>query len=299
MSIKARGELLDVTDQVNLTVQFKDAMGNPINTDSFPTISIIQPSGLVAIAPTSAGVQQIATGKYQFTFTIPYNGPYGVFNYVWVGYINGYRVETTFNFVVTHTQVPSINSDGYVHLGDDPGFNYSQCALININKLIKSLKARLNSSGKAKSEDAYGNVAYVDCDIFSVDNLATFLATALWDFNQVPYFTFFKFDEDDFVDQFGEILVEGATLYALASIALIERGREFQLTDNGLNFNPPTVSELLQTQYSTLLSHYWEKLKYIKNSLRPGPRGLGVYSMNSAVNPAFARLRHLRARRLY
>lgn len=298
MSIKGRGELLDVTDQVSLTVQFKDAMGNPINTDSFPTISIVQPSGLVAILPTSAGVQQIGTGNYVFTYTIPIDGPYGVFNDIWVGYINGFRIETTFSFVVTHTQIPSINTDGYVHLGDDPGFKYSQCALININKLIKSLKARLNSSGKAKASDSYGNTIYVDCDIFSVDTLTTFIATALWDFNQVPYFTFFTFDEDSFVDQFGEILVEGATLYALASIALIERGREFQLTDNGLNFNPPTVSELLQTQYSTLLSHYWEKLKYIKNSLRPAPRGLGVFSMNSAINPAFARLRHLRARRL-
>lgn len=298
MTIKARGELLDVTDQVNLTVQFKDAMGNPINTDSIPTISIVQPSGLVAISPTSAGVQKIGTGNYVFTYTIPINGPYGVFNDIWLGYINGFRVETTFSFVVTHTQIPSINTDGYVHLGDDPGFRYSQCAIINIDKLMKSLRARLNSSGKAKSSDAYGNTVYMDCDIFSVDTLTTFLATALWDFNQVPYFTWFTFDEDNFVDQFGEILVEGATLYALSSIALIERGREFQLTDNGLNFNPPTVSELLQTQYSTLLAHYWEKLKYIKNSLRPGPRGLGVFSMNSAINPAFARLRHLRARRL-
>ena len=299
MSIKSRGEVLDVTDQVNLTIQFKDTFGNPINTDSFPTISIVQPSGLVAIAPTSAGVQQLGTGFYQFTFTIPINGPYGVFSDIWIGYINGFRVEVSQDFVVVHTQTPAINSDGHVHLGDDSGFRYSECATININKLMKSLRARLNSSGKAKSADAYGNTIYVDCDIFSVDMLTTFLATALWDFNQVPYFTFFKFDEDEFVDQFGEILVEGATLYALASQALIERGREFQITDNGLNFNPPTVSELLQTQYSTLLSNYWEKLKYIKNSLRPGPRGLGVFSMNSAINPAFSRLRHLRARRLY
>lgn len=298
MSIKARGELIDVTDQVNLTVQFKDAMGNPVNTDSFPTISIVQPSGLVALTPTSAGVQQLGEGLYSYVYSVPINGPYGVFNDIWTGFINGFRVETTFSFVVTHTQVPAINTDGFAHLGDDVGFHYSQCAIINVNKLIKSLRARLNSAGKAKSVDAYGNTVYVDCDIFSVDMLTTFIATALWDFNQVPYFTFFRFEDDDFVDQFGEILVEGATLYALASKALIERGREFQLTDNGLNFNPPTVSELMQTQVSSLLTVYWDKLKYIKNSLRPAPRGLGVFSMNSAINPAFARLRHLRARRL-
>lgn len=298
MTIKARGEQLDVMDQVNLTVQFKDQNGTPIDTDSYPKISIIQPSGLVLLAPTSVGVSKISTGKYSYIFTIPINGPYGVFNDVWLGYVNGYRVETTFNIVVTHTQAPSINMDGYVHLGDDPGFDYSQDAIKNINKLLKALKARLNSAGKALRNDSYGNPQYVDCDIFSYDVLVTLLATALWDFNQVPYFTFFQFDDANFVEQFGEILVEGATLYALSSKALIERGREFQLTDNGLNFNPPTVSELMQTQYGALLTHYWEKLKYIKNSLRPAPRGLGVFSMNSGINPAFARLRHLRARRL-
>lgn len=298
MVIKARGELIDVTDQVNLTVQFRDGSGSPIDTDTYPTISIIQPSGLVALAPTSAGVARVDVGKYSFIYTIPINGPYGVFNDVWVGYINGNRVEATFSFVVVGTQTPSINIDGYVHLGDDPGFNYSQAATKNINKLLKSLRARLNSRGKARSSDEYGNPIYVDCDIFSIDMLVTFLATALWDFNQVPFFTFFQFDDDYFVEQFGEILVEGATLYALASKALIERGREFTLTDNGLNFNPPTVSELMNTQYSALLTHYWEKLKFIKASLRPAPKGLGVFSMNSGINPAFARLRHLRARRL-
>ena len=298
MVIKARGELIDVTDQVNLTIQLKDPFGNPVNADSFPQISIIQPSGLVALAPTSTGVTQTGTGQYSFIFTIPINGPYGTWRDDWVFYINGFRIEQMFEFTVLHTQVPSINSDGYVHLGDDPGFNYSQHAIKNINKLIKSLKARLNSSGKAKSADSYGNTVYVDCDIFSYDMLVTFIATALWDFNQVPYFTFFDFDDSSFVEQFGEILVEGATLYALASKALIERGREFQITDNGLNFNPPTVSELMMTEYNALLSHYWEKLKYIKNSLRPSPRGLGVFSMNSGINPQFARLRHLRARRL-
>ncbi len=298
MAIKARGELIDVTDQVNLTVQFKDTNGDPIDTDSIPKISIIQPSGLVALASTSAGVTKIDTGKYSYIFTIPINGPYGVFNDIWVGFINGFRVESDFSFVVAHTQLPAINTDGYVHLGDDPGFNYSQTAIKNINKLLKSLKARLNSAGKALSKDAYGNAIYVDCDIFPYDMLTTFLATALWDFNQVPYFTFFQFDDDNFVEQFGEILVEGATLYSLASKALIERGREFQLTDNGLNFNPPTVSELMNTQYGTLLTSYTDKLKYIKNSLRPAPRGLGTFSMNSGINPAFAKLRHLRSRRL-
>lgn len=298
MVIKARGELITPTDQANLVVQFKDNMGQPIDLDSYPKISIIQPSGLVFFASTSTGVARIDIGKYSYIFTAPINGPLGVWNDIWSGYISGFRVESSFSFIINTTQIPAINTDGYIALGDDPGFNYSQAAIKNINKLLKSLKARLNSAGKAKATDVYGNVTYVDCDIFSVDMLVTFLATALWDFNQVPFFTFFQFDEDNFVEQFGEILVEGATLYALASKALIERGREFQITDNGLNFNPPTVSELMNTQYSTLLTAYTDKLKYIKNSLRPSPLGLGTFSMTGGMNPAIRALRHLRQRRL-
>lgn len=296
--IKARGEMLDVTDRVNLTVKFKDNMGNFVDPDIYPKISIVQPSGGVIFSATSVGVVRSGVGQYNFVFTIPLNGPYGVFNDVWTATISGHYVETSGAFVVSHTDLPAINSDGYVHLGDDPGFNWSQTAILNVNKIIKILKARLNSSGKSYMVDSNGVPGYVDCEMFSIEMLATFAASALSDFNQVPYFTFFTFDDTQFIDQFLEILVEHATLYALASKALIERGREFTFTDNSINFTPPTVSEIMMSQYSALAAPYFEKLKYIKNSLRPSPRGLGVFGMTSGMNPAFARLRHLRARRI-
>jgi len=298
-TIRARGDVLDVTDQVNLTVRFRDEHGRPINADQFPTISIFQPSGLMAIAPTSLGVAQSGQGLYSFIFTIPYDGPYGNWNDNWVAYINGFRIEKEFTFSVLGTQVPAISIDGRPHLGDDVPYEYSDCAIRNINKLIKSLRARLNSSGKAKSTDGYGNTIYVQCDIFSVDMLVTFIATALWDFNQVPFFTSFNFDDSAFVEQFGEVLVEGATLYSLASQALIERGREYNITDSGVSFQPPTVSELMMTQYNALLTNYWDKLKVIKSSLRPRPLSLGTFSMtNSTLNPAIKQLSHLRQRQL-
>lgn len=297
MAIKARGETLDATDQVNLTVQFKDQAGNPIDCDSFPSISIVQPSGHVLFTPTSAGVARIGVGKYNYLFEIPIMGPYGIYEDNWNGIINGMLVQASFQFVVVKTDVPGINTDGYYHLGDIYPLNYSQTAIQNINKLIRVLKARLNSSGKTP-RTINGNLTYVDCDIFSIDTLVSLLGAALSDFNQVPYFTNFTFDDTEFVTQFLEILVEGATLYALSSQALIEKGREFQFTDNSINFNPPSMGEMLNTQYNTLLTHYWEKLKYIKNSLRPGPKGLGTFSMTGGVSPAVARLRHLRQRRI-
>lgn len=297
--MKYRGEVVEPTQQVELTIQFKDQTGTAIDTDSYPRISIVQPNATVFLAPTSVGVTRSSAGRYSYILTAPINGPLGIWNDIWSGYVNGFPVVQQFSFFINTSDVPQINIDGYTHLGDDPGFDYSQAAIKNINKLIKILKVRLNSSGKAKSTDSYGNTVYITCDIFSVETLVSMIAAALMDFNQVPYYTFFQMDDDNFVEQFGEVLVEGATLYALSSKALIERGREYQITDNGISFNLPTVSELLNTQYGTLLTNYWDKLKYIKNSLRPAPMGLGVFSMSSAINPAFARLRHLRARRIY
>lgn len=294
---KNRGEYLTAGDTVRLRASFRDTSGTYIDLDAFPQITIIQPSGLVSVGPTSAGIMHEDTGKYLYEYPIGLAGPLGVWTDIWQGTISGFPVQSSFNFIVAITQMPALNSDGYVALGDDPGFNYSQTAILNINKLLKTLKARLSNTGKSK-KIVNGNVVYIDCEIFSVDMLVTFLATALTDFNAVPYFTTFTFESTDIIDQFHEILVEGATLQALASKALIERGREFNITDNGISFIPPTVSELLNSQYGTLLTHYYDKLKYIKNSMRPSQISLGSIRPLSA-NPIIAKLRHLRARRVF
>lgn len=137
----------------------------------------------------------------------------------------------------------------------------------NINKLVLLLKARLSSEGKQKTLDTNGNVVYVDCNIFSNDILVQFLTLSLAEFNQTPSFTAFNFGDTEFTIVFSEILVEGATLYALSSKALIERGREFTIEDNGIGFRPPSVAEMLNTQFQTLLSHHFEKLKLIKSRI--------------------------------
>lgn len=150
-------------------------------------------------------------------------------------------------------------------LGDNVEFDFNQTEIKNINRLIKLLKMRLSSSGKTKSKDQDDNIIYIDADIFGTDNLVGFLVLSLSDFNQIPSFTRFTFEDTKAIEFFTGILVSGATLHALASRALIERGREFQMTDNGVTFDPPNISELLETQYATLLEKHSEKVKTIKN----------------------------------
>lgn len=137
----------------------------------------------------------------------------------------------------------------------------------NLDSLVSLLKQRLQSSGKTKASDANGNTVYVDADIFSKDSLEAFIQLSLSDFNQTPVFTYYTLEDTKIVEIFAEVLIEGAVLSALASKALIERGREFAIVDGGITFDPPTVSELMNTQYSTLLGYHWEKLKIIKSHI--------------------------------
>lgn len=299
MVIKARGELLSVTDNVALTATFYDGLGNPTDTGLFPQISIVQPSGSVLFAPSSSGVQQIGTGKYSYTFSIPYAGPEGVWTDVWQGGPDGYVSTQTLNFIVFASNLYSpLSSDGYYQLGEDPGFNYSQTAILNINKLLKTLKSRLSSSGKVQMTDANGNITYGDCDIFSIDTLVTFLAASLTEFNAIPHFTQFTWENTTIIDLFHQILVEGAVIFALGSQALVERGREWNITDSGISVVVPTQSELLNTQYSQLLTLHFDKVKLIKSSMKPGPVSLGTLSTTSG-SPLARRLSTLRARRLF
>lgn len=300
-TIRTRGELLSPTDIVNLTAQFYDSFGNPANTDAFPTISIMTPSGLVALPPTSAGVLQLNVGLYEYQFVIPFDGPFGVFQDIWNGSVDSFTTVQTLNFIVSFTELPAIiNSDGYVALGDPPGFDYTQRAIRNINKLIAMVKMRVANDAKAKTTDVWGNTIFIDCNIFSVETITTAIATSITSFNQIPFFTYFTFEDTEFIEQFAEILVEGATYNLLASQALLEQGKMFTINDNGASWTPASVGEMLNTQYGGLLTHYWEKLKYIKSSMRPNAKALGSLNiLGSGINPQFRKLRVLRARQVY
>lgn len=297
--LKTRGQIVMPTETVQIQAQFRGFDGYAKDLSVFPDVSIIEPSGNVILGPTKMGVFRLATGLYGFDYAVGINASIGVYTDVWQGIIDGYVTTGTFNFVVHNTQMPMVNSDGYAHLGDDPGFNFSQTAIKNINKLLKALKARLNSAGKAKTKDQFGNDIFIDCDIYSLDTLVTFLCNALTDFNQIPHFTFFTFDDTPIIEQFFEAILQGAVIYALASKALIERGREFSVSDNGISFVPPTVSELLNTQWNTELTNHFDKLKLIKASMKPAPSSLGVFSTSTGANSAVRRLRFLRQKQWF
>ena len=298
--MKTRGSIIGTSETVQLKAQFSDPLGNPGDLNSFPRIQIIQPNSAIYQEYTSAGVYRINTGLYGFDFKVPIIGPVGVWADVWQGVLGeeNYLIRGSFNFIVSNTNLGAPNVDGYIHLGDKPKYNLSQESIQNINHLMEVLRLRLQSSGRRQTKDSHGNTIYENCDIFSTEELYAFLCCSLAEFNLTPHFTHFVWEDPAVVDMFGDVIVEGAYIMGLASKALIEKGREFNITDNGISFQPPAIADLLNSQMSTLLTAYREKIKGIKYQFKANPLGLGTLRI-TAVAPQMLRLRHRRARQMF
>jgi hypothetical protein len=294
-----RADVVGFGDTISLRAQFVDLSGVAADLDSgvYPQIKITQPSATTYLDYTSSGVSRISTGLYNFDLTIP-NGPQGVWTDMWQGVVDGNTIIGTFNFVVLNQDVDtSLTTDGYEQLGDLPDFTFDQSSIHNLNILMNVLRKRLQSEGWHLATDIHGNQVRESCAIFSTQQLYAYLDASLGLFNEVPHFTNYTWD-NDIVIYFRNIIIEGAYMYAVASQALSEKGREFNITDNGVNFQMPTVSDLLNSQFSTMYSAHMTNVKFIKASIKPAGIGLGTLSI-SGIAPQIARLRHVRSRRFW
>lgn len=273
---KDRNQQIMQTEGVHLQALFRDSYGVPSDLDSFPSVTITQPDSLILFGPSSAGVVKVGIGLYQYDFVTEINSLIGVYTDFWQGTLNGVYVSGEFQFIVFNTELETAQ-DGYVHLGDTPGWAYSQNALLFINRLLFLLKARLNSSGLHLGFTKSGEKQFMSCDIYSLDELMSFLVLSLSLFNQTQYITWFTFEDWPFLENFSEILVAGAAVYSLSSKALIEKGREWNITDNGISAPVVTVADLLNNQFTTELASHTERLKRIKENFRSGPLTLLQY----------------------
>ena len=293
---------------INLDIKYYDANNHAINTDNTPQIEITDPSGTIVVALGSTNVASIGTGEYRYTYIVPAGSTAGDWEDMWIASIGGTQLEGTFEFAVVSGGTVEAIADS--ELGDAPdSISYSQDEIDNINYLLGILKKRLKSTGTryvrdeygAPVRDGYGEILTEECNVFSNDELISFLENSLSEFNQTPHFTNLYFSDADFAPRgrFIDIIVSGAFLLALAAQALIEKGREFQITDNGVSFQPPVVSDILTSELSTLYSSYLDRLRFQKNQFKPRPIGFGTaYSLSNYINPRVRALRHLRARQI-
>jgi len=98
--------------------------------------------------------------------------------------------------------------------------------------------------------DAYGEIVTEECNVFDNEVLVTFLCQALSEFNMIPFFTGYTFADPVIQTLFAQAIVEGAYIVALASQSLIEKGRDFTISDGGINYQPPQLGDFIQTHYN-------------------------------------------------
>ena len=244
---------------VDLYVRFVDAAGNPVNTDETPTVAITDSAGASIRTASNLGISLVDDpGLYLLTYSIPLATLDGYSNDTWAAIIGGETITTTFEFQVMEGGTATAVGEPNHTPGDTVEFNFSQEEIAGMNILLKVLKKRLKSSGQIKqpAADGSGNYEIVDCPIFTDEELICFLVNGLSGFNQFPHFTAYTFADSQIQGLFMDVVIQGAVLLALAAQALIERGREFSITDNGVTYQPPAVSEMLATQYTAQLTDY-------------------------------------------
>jgi len=290
-------------ETVTLSIQYYGIDGLPVDPDFTPEILIKNLDGTAVVGPTSTGLVRASVGLYEYSYLVPKLADKGNWSDSWAATISGISVQNVFQFLVVDEASATAGS---VRLGDDVVFDFTEAEIVGINILLKFLKARLKNNGVKPKRDEYGAIIYdgygeivtEECNVFSDEILICFLCQALSEFNMVPFFTGFLFSDEVIYKLFAAAIVEGAYIFAIASQSLIEKGRDFTISDGGVSYQPPALGDFLNSHYGTWLSSYRERLKFIKNSIRPGPLNFGTYSNLSSGSPAFQRLRHLKARRI-
>ena len=292
MATTSRQVILGQT--VVLEIDIKDALGNRIDPDAPPEMSIADAFDVIVRPMSSYGIIRTEVGRFRVNYVVPTTARTGIWIDKWKTVVNGFPTDASFNFIVM-TASTEIDVSGD-QIGDPARVSYTQEEIIGINILLESLQMRLKNKLQVETTDAYGNITFVDCHIFTNEELVWFLNSSLQEFNSYPHFSSYKFSDPVIYQRFCHVIIEGALISAFGAQLLIEKGREFSVTDNGISFTPPQISEALNSELTHFAAAHREVLKNIKFSLKPGPIGFG----NSwfGTNPAYRRLRFLKERRI-
>lgn len=170
------------------------------------------------------------------------------------------------------------------------GISYEDQCVIPIGKRGQCVKDKCVAMLRVRLKDIVPQ-----CWAFTEDELDMQLETSLADFNAWPMFTCYTWDTVP--QEFIGVIVLGAQVFSLFAQGLLESGREFTITDNGISFNPPQISGYMQTAASTLLQTYTEMKEKVKANLKPHPAGVGTFRVTS-IMPCLMRLRHLRSKQI-
>lgn len=134
------------------------------------------------------------------------------------------------------------------------------------------------------------------CQIFDDSQLLSYIDLALMDLNSHPTVTFYTVDTVP--RDWYNVIVLGAYVFALNAQGLTERARNFNISDQGINYTPPDLPGHMVSLATAMEAKFQTEKERIKANVRPMPQGLGSTRVLTP-NPLMMRLRHLRAHRFF
>jgi len=245
---------------IRLEIQYYDQSGNFVDPSTTPTVSILDPTNTIIFSANgSTGVTRQDIGLFYYDYTVPVNGILGGWQDIWSVKVGSLPLNTNLSFVVNMLINPVAATAGQEI---DP--QLSQTAIQNVLLLMNLLRARLGSDGVRRKRDSFGryvldangNYILEPCNVFTTDELYKFLKASLAEFNSIPHFTAFTFNDPNFVNTFQHELTEGAFIMCMALQGLREKGREFQMTDDGLSYQPPMIADYLKGYLADFMNSY-------------------------------------------
>jgi len=210
--------------------EFKDENFDLIDASGSVTVKIMYQTGALKVA-AGVGIHD-STGRYYYTITPDGSWAYGYYGAWWSGYIQG---------VYTTQDVPNI------FRVKDPAEAVIEGALLDA--LRSKLYMHLDAGG-------YRN------KYLSNREMLDFLQNGLDWFNaEPPLITSFTFK--NLPTQYYRVIELGAIIHALIGLEILEAGKHFSYSDNGISITRDRSGKYLNI-YQSLTSSYLEELKRIK-----------------------------------
>lgn len=135
-----------------------------------------------------------------------------------------------------------------------------------LDKLVDLVVFRLAAVGQIQEVDNFGRRVYQEKSIFEPKTVETAIKMALTAFNAIPPFTYFKMEDEENIDQISDSLVTYAAYLLLQRQALVEKGYEFTVKDNGVNWTPPILSQFLFEVAKDLRDNWVQRTEVLKGS---------------------------------
>lgn len=151
------------------------------------------------------------------------------------------------------------------------------------NHLIYNLRQLLSDTDSA-------------CQLFEDAQLFAYLDMALEDINSHPMKTYY--DMNSCPRDWFYLIVLGAYIFSLNTQSITEKARNFVVSDQGISYTPPDVPGHLVSIAQQMETKYQLMKEKIKANEKPSLLGIGS-TRTLIPSPAYAKLRHLRERRVY